>query len=151
MAADITLEFFAQLEGLAAPHLNLAFAKARKLGLVVMQSTGLKDRNRIELYDADVLRDENGDLFEIRWNSAVGAFWLYEIGDHVAKNPDCSKMVRVGNRYENPELIPSSATSTRTLISFLRRHDHSADLHRPPCCLAYDRLADLLLAAIVFR
>ena len=41
MGVDLTLDFLASLPGHTGPHLNIALCRATKLGLVVMQSTGL--------------------------------------------------------------------------------------------------------------
>lgn len=48
---------------------------------IVMQSTGLKDMAGIELFERDILKNDSGRFFEVRWNQEYAAFWLYEMDD----------------------------------------------------------------------
>lgn len=72
---------------------------------ILMQFTGLKDKNGKEIYEGDVLDNYGGKYNSIvEWNAGeddecrnyIAGFWLnYEPGD----------LEVIGNIYENPELI----------------------------------------------
>ena len=72
--------------------------------LILIQCTGLKDKNRKLIYEGDILKDKYGALHPISWNDkgfyeadtfAVAGFY----------NAIQEDMEVIGNIYENPELI----------------------------------------------
>jgi len=76
----------------------------------VMQFTGLKDKNGIEIYDGDILSKTYSDdlddetetvLRKVIWDKNHACFILSNA--HVAF--DVYKCIVVGNIYENPELF----------------------------------------------
>lgn len=88
--------------------------------VVLMQYTGLKDKNEREIYEGDILTDHskrptsmrevNGEVifFEDYGGYAVAIYsddyrerYIYELRSIVAKEYEI-----VGNIYENPELLP---------------------------------------------
>lgn len=74
----------------------------------LMQFTGLKDKNDIEIYEGDIL-NHNGDLWVVRYSEEDGMFILYY--DNIIENFSNmnSKWLEViGNIYENPELLKES-------------------------------------------
>jgi uncharacterized phage protein (TIGR01671 family) len=82
--------------------------------VVLMQYTGLKDKNGTEIYEGDVVRffnidDEAIDTFEVKWHPFGGYFapdsyggdYCPALGD---TDSDEHKLEIIGNIYENPEL-----------------------------------------------
>ena len=83
--------------------------------LVIMQSTGLKDKNGKEIFEGDIveLKDcgETIGNVKVYWDDSLALFQLYAIivdekepMYKVIDDEDCSYIV-VGNIYENPELL----------------------------------------------
>lgn len=77
----------------------------------LMQSTGLKDKNGVEIFEGDVV-DYNGRKAIIKWHGSYASF-IYRFVDELRKiksewNPLYLSYYRfeiVGNIYENPELL----------------------------------------------
>ncbi len=76
--------------------------------LEIMQYTGLKDKNGIEVYEGDVGNDEFNNKVIVKWNEQFYCYALLTI-DEVVKddwNFDLNDLNEiVGNIYENPELL----------------------------------------------
>lgn len=82
---------------------------------VLMQFTGLKDKNGKEIYEGDILKLMDGDIshHEIYWHKERAMFIdrRLEDGDSLSAHLDgdisfVSDCEIVGNIYENPELLP---------------------------------------------
>ena len=82
--------------------------------LIIMQSTGLKDKNGKEIFEGDIVKfgcpwhcDTCGKdhTAQVTWSN--GAFWLFNCGDW---SEDADKTEIIGNIYENPDLIPSPSS-----------------------------------------
>lgn len=78
---------------------------------VLMQSTGLFDKNGVEIFEGDVVKlqytiTSDFELFEVR--QFRGGMWRIDNrrrgSDLWLRNEDCEV---IGNIYENPELIES--------------------------------------------
>lgn len=91
--------------------------------LVIMQFTGLKDKNGEEIFEGDVLQsdlrewkdDKNYPTFVVKWSqpltrftlvrpSGNDGFWGLEMTDKYAKG-SVDHLEVIGNIYENPDLL----------------------------------------------
>lgn len=70
---------------------------------VVMQCTGLKDKNGKLIYEGDVIKTETGAQIVVDWDPTKAGFipWTWAYDDYC----DPSTIEIVKNVYENPELI----------------------------------------------
>lgn len=94
------------------PHRDLIGAvPVEKSGLILMQSTGLKDKNGVEVFDGDIVKLQytiasDFELFEVR--QFRGGMWRIDNrrrgSDLWLRNEDCEV---IGNIHENPELLES--------------------------------------------
>ncbi|MFM0584767.1 YopX family protein [Streptococcus suis] len=93
------------------PHGDLIGAiPIEKSGLVVMQSTGLFDKNGKEVYIGDIVKCTSGCSHEViflkeyggRYIGGMPAIYLSDIREGYAWTEDEEV---IGNIYENPELV----------------------------------------------
>ena len=79
--------------------------------VILMQSTGLKDKNGKEIFEGDIL-DYKGRKALVRWHGSYASF-IYRFVDELQKrNTEWKplylaymKCEIIGNIYENPELL----------------------------------------------
>ncbi|KHO13109.1 hypothetical protein OA78_0855 [Latilactobacillus curvatus] len=66
----------------------------------LMQYTGLKDMNGVEIYEGDILQDpdDEGFCYEVEYD-----YGRFSCGDNDLI--DCLGCNVVGNRFDNPELL----------------------------------------------
>ena len=72
----------------------------------LMQSTGLIDKNGVEIYEGDIIKNSYDEIYTVKWFDA--AFYLEEkynggFDYHELHLEDNKKVI--GNIYENPELL----------------------------------------------
>lgn len=117
--------------------------------IVVMQFTGLHDKNGNEIYEGDVLENVDGRRYEVRWFN--GAFWWFhppytkmdkyaasaeggnpkanEIGSEISKFGYGSVLKVIGNIYENPDLLqgaPPSEAKTKSDLTLTKKMENKA-------------------------
>ncbi len=76
--------------------------------IVLMQYTGLKDKNGTEIYEGDILENNFNSLLQIYWDEIVGYGWGFQallIKGHLEESITgyIDEYKIVGNIYENKE------------------------------------------------
>ncbi len=100
-------------------HGNAPFPHYVQEDLVLMQLTGLRDKNGTPIYEDDIVKTENG-IYQVSWNQLHCAWCLFGlhggmereiIADWITdegKTPkrwEKSQWEVIGNVFENPELL----------------------------------------------
>lgn len=92
-----------------------ATCSSERGNIVLMQYTGLKDKNGIEIYEGDIAKEsrkrvKNERHFVVVWNNDIGSYTFKPL-DKIETSYPCfnigtiKNLEVVGNIYENPELI----------------------------------------------
>jgi len=74
--------------------------------LHLMQSTGLKDLNGVDIFEGDIVIDYQGTFFEVKRAEGDAGFFLYPYDpeDFMTFYPEIELTI-IGNIYEDPGLM----------------------------------------------
>lgn len=74
---------------------------------VLMQYTGLKDKNGKEIYEGDILDKSLMNRRKVKYDETLCAFISVDIRTRLEKRfiNDANNYIVIGNIYENPELL----------------------------------------------
>lgn len=79
------------------------------LGDILMQYTGLKDKNGTDIYEGDIVRSPQGAIQRVYYSNQFAAFLCADIYRPNAEIRDTWIVEKedeiIGNLYENPELL----------------------------------------------
>lgn len=108
MASDITLEYLMKQEGLAIAHLNWALRRLAANGLILMQSTGLLDRNGKEIFEGDIVRakwQRRPPFGKVEYFQSQGGYMIVGMCDWPVVFNEGNATEVIGNVHENPDLL----------------------------------------------
>ena len=77
----------------------------RKNEIVLMQFTGLKDKNNKEVYEGDMVKDYSGETQEVIWDIHWNGMGGWNLTGHSGVYEWIGEEEIIGNIYENPELL----------------------------------------------
>ena len=94
---------------------EIAFDEVPASDFILMQSTGLKDKNGSEIFEGDIVKYESGCYTyteEVAYNKNFAGFGVRDANANIiltfwvlAEDVDLSSLEVIGNIYQNPELL----------------------------------------------
>ena len=91
---------------------EIAFDEVPASDFILMQSTGLKDKNGKEIYEGDIVRFSLTDGFNYVTNEdgvvtyKLGAFYVVnDLAEYLISDINTNEVEVIGNIYENPESL----------------------------------------------
>ena len=80
--------------------------------IILMQYTGLHDKNGQEIYEGDIVRffsrDESPEVMTLIWSQDNVRFMVLDNQNHDWSFDDSNVLEVIGNIYENPELLEAT-------------------------------------------
>ena len=113
---------FVQWSDISRTNILVAIISNIKRGISnceLMQYIGLKDKNLVEIYDGDIIKDSSGRIMIVEWDNRIGtARYIFRVintighiktgrlvNTHEWITSDENDIEIIGNIYENPELL----------------------------------------------
>ena len=97
--------------------------------IVVMQSTGLKDKNGVGIFEKDIVKIEVDDGFDyidsvgfVDWNEKEREYALFLKGEPWRRLSIEDEVEVIGNIYENPELLETKKRLTAAKLISPQKH-----------------------------
>lgn len=90
---------------------NIGVCMPYQPSFILMQYTGLKDKNGKEIYEGDILRFSDVDTAIVEWNKEYASFIVKPIQDYYFDSEILGNAIEnnkeevIGNIYDNPELL----------------------------------------------